>query len=64
MSKASFTGASVATYDHALWTGSGRWRGVLAIVLLILSFLGLSTAILARLRPSQGGVEHHGEAER
>lgn len=33
------------TYDHVLWSGSGRWRGVVAIILLIVSFFIVSTLI-------------------
>ena len=45
MSKASFTSVGSSTYDHALWTGAGRWRGALAIVLLVVTFLLVSTVL-------------------
>ena len=45
MSTVSFTSGPSVTYDHVLWSGSGKWRGVAAIVLLLISFFLVSTAI-------------------
>lgn len=59
MSKATLTARRVLTYDHALWTGAGRWRGAVAVVLLIGGFFAVSTLITtggALLDSALGGV--------
>jgi len=63
VSQANFTSGQPTTYDHALWTGSARWRGILAIVLLIASFFVVSTLITVLAMTFQTSIGSTGSAD-